>query len=207
MKKILAQTFLIIFLGLLVCPKLIKADTPLFIEKKDMDSNGSHATLSLENTTVKLEELFAVNVCFYNQSGSELAFFNPYFNGLLSSPAQLAVFDSQKKYVGDLIQFIGGSQAMMTPKDWVLIPQSGFVSTSLKVKLHRVVSAVIPFELSKAVPPGDYYLQMIYSKTFILDVIPSPEDKAASEEWERKFRGSGVELFRSNPVKITVVGQ
>lgn len=202
-------------------PKLVL--NPFFLEKKDMDSDGSHVVLSADKTVVKIGERFQVAVSFYNGPSSQhQTFFNPDFEGLTCVPAQLAVFDGNKQYLGDFLMSAMGSGSFrgIHPADWVNIAPSEHFETTFHPTFHPLSQDTIGimkmtdsykgkrggFARYHEVVPGDYYLQMIYSKLFISEVIPDEHDKAKLSKWYDSLKGSyATELFRSNVVKITVV--
>jgi hypothetical protein len=107
----------------------------------------------------------------------------------------LALYDSNKKYVGDLVGFTGGSQVTVGSRDWVSIPSLSYVGTTMNVPLSELA-------------PGEYFLQVIYFKSYIAmnpAVIlsnPAHDEQYWLLDFYKKF--DRTELFRSNPVKITI---
>jgi len=160
----------------------------------NIGSFGGHAALTTDKTTVKLGETFTVDIRFFSESPGD--YYNTYFNGLIPVPAKLAIFDSDKKYLGDLIEFIGGSRRRASSHDWTYIPSQCYVGTFL----HPFIAGYIPSQSRYKLPDGDYYLQMIYNKTFIL---PRPADTDHVAVWSDKRLDR--ELFRSNVVKVRFV--
>ena len=60
--------------------------------------------------------------------------FNPFFRLLIPMPARLAVFDSDRRYAGDLLQVRRGSRTTPNREDWVTIPYRGSVACVLVVR-------------------------------------------------------------------------
>ncbi len=162
-----------------------------FHEKQPLATG--YAVLSVDKPTIKLGERFAVNIRFYNTSSGEY-FFNPFFQRLIPKPAQLAIYDSNKQYVADLLTWQGGSRRSVTAGDWTFIPTDCYVGTKL-----TFTAGYNPASSSRKLPAGDYYLQMIYFKAFTMAPRPS-DDKPVPGEFYQQF--SRATLFRSNAVKI-----
>ena len=168
----------------------------LLPELKNHDLGFGHALLSAP-AAVKLGEKFDIDIRFYNNGGGEY-FYNPFFNRLIPLPAQLAIFDSEKKYLGDLIAWQGGSQVGVSASCWTSIPSGGYVG----IRLRSFTAGYIP-----SLPPprkfgaGDYYLQMIYYKVFTLaNPARTADEKGAVADFYRNF--DRTELFRSDIVQI-----
>jgi hypothetical protein len=167
---------------------------PPFVEKHDLDwsSYRGYATLTVEKPSVPLGSLLSVDIRFFNSSGGDY-FYNPFYRRLIPLPAQLAIYDSTKRYLGDRLAFAGGSRVSVGSKDWTYVPSLCYVGTTMRVPVH---------DLS----PGVYYLQIIYFKSF------AALNPAASGGGTEESRLAGFlahfdhsELFRSNPVKIEVI--
>ena len=107
-------------------------------------------------------------------------------------PASLAVFDDKKNYIGNLLEWKGGSRSLNVPDDWINIPSGSYVGTTISERSGQLDS--------KRLLAGTYYLQMIYNKSFI---APQPNNRKQVLEFYKKFDES--ELFRSNVLQIKLV--
>ena len=96
----------------------------------------------------------------------------------------------------------------MTSNDWCFIPSISFVGTALRLRAGSVPGT--PFDVrSNRLPPGEYYLQMIYYRAFVsarpdrLRSNPPKGEKEILREFRKNFNRD--ELFRSNAIKILFV--
>ena len=175
-----------------------------FVEKHDLGvgSYKSYATLKAEQPSVQIGKFLTVDISFFNTSGGDY-FYNPFFCRLIPLPAQLALYDSQKKYVGDLIEWLDGSQRPVLSSDWTFVYGDSHVGTKIRIPIPEM--RVSGFKMV----PGDYFVQMIFYNSFTalnparIVSTPPRDENAWLEEFYKKF--DRRELFRSNPIKITVV--
>ena len=74
-------------------------------ERRDLDSGSERgsATIAVDQQSVALGEPFSVDIRFFNSSGGE-EFYNPFLGGQTPLPARLAIFSSDHKYLGDLLE-------------------------------------------------------------------------------------------------------
>jgi hypothetical protein len=182
------------------------ADIP-FVEKSDLNrgSRRGYATLTLNQTTLKLGERFSADIRFTNTSGGD-CFYNPLFSRLTFLPARLAIFDSRKAYLGDLLLWEGGSWRGPSAMDWQWVPGDCYVGTIIGHLTAGYVPGTESGVLGHPLPAGEYYLQVIYFNAFIAG---NPERMGSNPlkdlpihlaEFQKNFdRG---ELFRSNVVRV-----
>lgn len=172
-----------------------------FIERHDLDAGTAlgYSTLSIDNPVIEAGKSISMEVHFLNQ-GMGRDFLNPFFLQRNSNPGQIALYDGDHNYIGDLLMFHSGSAILSSFDQWTFIPNGGSVGMTLQVRL---------FYPGKQLQPGNYYLQLIYYRAFIALNPPwsetDPELASKRErlkEFEAHFDRS--ELFRSNPVKITI---
>jgi hypothetical protein len=173
-----------------------------FIEKHDLDSGAiqGHVTLSVENPVIKAEDSLSTKVCLVN-TGKPWDFYNPCFTPRMPPPGQIALYDSNHKYLCEIIPFVSYSFIGESWDDWMFLPGGGCsfeFPMNLRLTYYR-----------RPLPPGDYYLQFVYYKAFIAldppwrETDPDVRAKQARlKDFETHFDRS--ELFRSNPVKITI---
>ena len=147
-------------------------------------------------TEIPLGAKFEVDIRFSNTAGGD-DFYNPFLCELVPLPAKLAVYDSQKKYRGDLLERIAGSRKTVSTNDWTYIPGNGYVGCTKRVTAGRFRNP-----LYGKLPPGTYYLQMIYLKRFIT-LNPARTDRGGKVD-QKQFDTPQAreELFRSNMIEI-----
>jgi len=165
-----------------------------------LGSYRGYARLSVNKTTVKLGGQFNIDIRFVNNSSGDY-FYNPFFNRVIPLPAQLAIFDKDKKYLGDLIDQSGSPvtarRAAMSTNDWVFIPSGGY----LGVTFGPIQAGNTPAFPRQTLKAGDYYLQMIFYKGFV-EANRANAEKPSINVFLKGF--SRKELFRSNVVKIRI---
>jgi len=151
-------------------------------------STRGYAKLTVNKSTLKIGEPFTLSFRFRNTGKNGRSFYNPLFNSLISLPAQLVIYDSNKKFIEDLLRFHDGSQRTVEAGDWTFIPPN----TNIGTVLGKFKAGYVSWE-GHELPPGYYYFQMIYQRAFI----------QSEAELTEEFDGS--ELFRSNVVKMQFV--
>ena len=132
-------------------------------EKRDLDSGSwrGSATISVDSQSVTLGEPFSVDIRFLNSGGGD-EFYNPFLGGQTPLPARLAIFSSDHKYLGDLIERDEASRTALRAEDWTFVPSLCYVGC-----VERLTAGYIPPTAesgSRTLPPGEYYVQMIYFK-------------------------------------------
>lgn len=178
------------------------AEIPLEVEAGTRALHGS-ATIKAPNVPIRVGEKFDLELRFANQS-SEWTFFNPFFERELPVPAALAVYDAEKKYVGNYFAFHRRRQRDAEERHWVLIPRGGFVGTTFELLAGRLpgTNTATPSLL-----PGKYYLQAIFFNGFIgkdsaRRTFVRPEDgNQIAEHFDTH------ELFRSNVIEIELTDE
>jgi hypothetical protein len=213
MKMNLSPVFPCFFLLSIALQPVWGEENYSFIEKEDLNSMPNrvgvtigHATLTVDKTLIQSGQRVEADIQFFN-SGSGNYYYNPFFNSLIPLPAQLAIYDHDKKYLCDLIAFVAGSRASVSSRDWTFIPTSCYVGTKLNFSIS---SLWIRSKLHGGpdCPPGDYYVQVIFYKSFtamnpaVIQSTPMQDEQYWVQEFCANFDRS--ELFRSNPVKITI---
>jgi len=174
-------------------------------EKRDLSSGSSRgsATISVDTQSVTLGEPFSADIRFLNSGGGE-EFYNPFFGVQTPLPARLAIFSSDHKYLGDLIERDEASRKMLSVEDWTFLPSLCYVGC-----VQRLTAGYIPAtaeSASRTLPPGEYYVQVIYLKGFLaknparLERRPLEDDEKLLLRFEKEF--DRAELFRSNVVKV-----
>ena len=85
----------------------------------------AHAVLALSQTCIRQtrqdeapgNEYFTVDIRLYNDGGDAINCYNLYWDPLIPMPGRLALYDSQKRYVCDLMESMGGSRKSIAARD------------------------------------------------------------------------------------------
>jgi hypothetical protein len=162
-----------------------------FTEQYDLDlpSRKGKASLELSTNIVTIGESCEADVLFTNLASGD-TFYNPFFGGLTYLPAELALYDVNHNYQGDLWRWFTGSWIGPRPDDWVFVPTGGRIGFRRSVRVFDWLR------------PGVYYLQLVYHHAYI---APRPQSSSALWRSEVFDREDWTELFRSNIVSIRVV--
>jgi hypothetical protein len=144
-------------------------------------------------------ERYAFEYTFYNTGGGYWVY-NCFFNRLVALPGQLAIYDSKKEYVGDLIQFEGGSQKGLGDDDWLFLYGGSHVGTGIGFTAGYVPMTKYG-STSNLLPAGQYYVQLILYKAFLTPNLSRiVGDKP---DFYKTFDRS--EAVRSNAVRVEIV--
>jgi hypothetical protein len=179
-------------------------------EKRDLDSvsfRGS-ATISLDKQSVALGETLSVDIRFLND-GAGGEFYNPFLSGLTPLPGRLAIFSSDHRYLGDLITPEEAARRTLSAEDWTFIPPSCYAG-----KVEKLTAGYVPPTAeggSRTLPAGQYFLQMIYCKSFLAK-NPTKQGHRLLEDEEKTFLQfeksfDREELFRSNVVEVRFIAR
>lgn len=174
-------------------------------EKRDLDSGSSRGavTIAVDKQSAALGEPLSVDVRFLNSGGGD-EFYNPFLRGQTPLPARLAIFSSDHKYLGDLIEPEEASRLTLSAEDWTFVPSLCYIGC-----VERLTAGYVPATSergSQTLPPGEYYMQMIYFKAFLarnpatLERRPLEDEEKLLRQFAKDFDRS--ELFRSNVVKL-----
>jgi hypothetical protein len=205
MRRIIAAVWLTLGIGSLAA----QAAPEWTGEKRDLDSGFSRgsATIAVDKPSVALGEPFSVDIRFLN-SGADEEFYNPFLGGRTPLPGRLVIFSSDHKYLGDLIEE-GEFGRTLRPEDWTFVPSLCYVGC-----VERLMAGYVPATStggSRALPPGEYYVQMIYFKAFLaenpakLERKPLEDEEKVFRQFEKNF--DRAELFRSNVVKLRFIAK
>ena len=158
-----------------------------------------YAKLSFDEGKPRRGERYNVEYSFYNTNGSYWVY-NCFLNRLIPSPGQLAIYDSNKEYIGDLLRFEGGSQRGVGNGDWLFLYGGSHVGTSIGFRAGYVPLTKFG-SMGSLLPAGRYYIQLILYKAF-LSTNPSHliGDKP---DFYKTFDRS--EVIRSNAIQIEII--
>jgi hypothetical protein len=168
---------------------------------KFSSGESCYAKLALEKAALRRGEAYAVEYTFYNACGVYWIY-NFSFNGLLRQPGKLAIYDADKKYIGDLIDFEVGSRRGENHSDWVYFAQGTQISSKIRFKAGYVPLTKYGL-LGELLPSGRYYVQLILYKAFFSDNPNNLGDDKPSSN--KKFDKS--EAIRSNAIEIQIVNK
>lgn len=148
---------------------------------------------------MKRGELSNIDYTFH-VTNSSYRVYNWQFMRLKPLPGQLAIYDSNKKYIGDLIAFTEGSQAGISDDDWTFLYGGARVGMALGFRAGLVPNTKFDWA-GNLLPSGTYYLQLIMYKAFL---SPNPFRVVGEKiNFYKTFDRS--ELFRSNVLKVQLV--
>jgi len=165
---------------------------PLQPEKRLNLSGGEqgHATITMKQPRLRLGETSSVNYTFYNTRSSYWVY-NWNFISLVPLPGQLAIYDAEKRYLGDLIRFTGGSRTLVGSNNWLFLNEGSHVGTSIRFTVGYIPGA------RNRLPPGRYFIQLILAGAF----FSNPQQV----RWDSKAAILNSEAIRSNVIAIEVV--
>src|SRR5262245_33450892 len=114
--------FLSLVLLILGCYATLCGQTFPFREQYSFARGGNEGRVMLElkDQRLKRDETYSVEYTFY-VTNSSYDVYNWQFNGLLPLPGQLALYNEKKEYVGDLLNWQGGSQRTPADGDWTFL--------------------------------------------------------------------------------------
>jgi len=128
-------------------------------------SSGEQGRLeiAIKDTTLRRGEWSVVDYTFFNTNGSYWIY-NWQFISLIPLPGQLALYDSEKHYVGDLIQWEGGSRKGVGDDDWLFLYGASRVGKGIRFKVGYV--PLTQYGIGRLLAPGKYFIQLILYKAF-----------------------------------------
>jgi hypothetical protein len=130
-----------------------------------LGSDKGEVTIAMDNTILTLGKLYSIDYSFH-VTNSSYRVYNWQFIRLKPLPGQLAIYDSEKRYIGDLSAFTEGSQAGVSDDDWTFLYEGARVGTSLSFRAGIVPNTKY-YATGKQLPPGDYYVQLVIYKAYI----------------------------------------
>jgi len=151
-----------------------------------------HATIAIKQTRLRIGETTSIAYTFYNTRSSYWVY-NWNFLPLVPLPGQLAIYDAKKRYLGDLIRFTNGSRTRVGRDNWLFLYEGSHVGTSIRFKVGYVPG---PLQMNR-LPPGEYFIQLIFSDAFISDPL--------QVQWDSKTALLNTEVLRSNVLAIEIV--
>jgi hypothetical protein len=183
----------------LVTDSVAQDQKAIFREQVNLESGRGYAELEVKDPVLRLGQQFTIQITFHNTGGGAY-FFNPFFNRLIDLPAQLAIFDSQKEYIGNLLYWEEGSRRTPGRSDWAYI-LDGFVGTNIE-RMAGYVPGTKYGNTGSLLPAGTYYIQMIYYGVFLRPYHEELKYEQQIDEWKASDK---KELFRSNVIKVDLV--
>jgi len=172
-----------------------------YSEKSDFANGSDKGELSIKiaEPVLRRGERYSIEYGFH-VTNSSYAVYNWQFIALKPLPGQLAIYDSNKKYVGDLIAFSGGSQVGVSDDDWTFLYGGARVGTALGFRAGSVPNTKYDWT-GNLLPTGEYYIQLILYKAFL---SPNPYRVVGDKiDFYKTF--DRRELCRSNIIKVQFV--
>src|SRR5262245_60800383 len=170
-----------------------------FGDEKPMVSGNDRGRAELRLETVKLRrgEDYVAEYTFYVTNCSYCVY-NPFFSGLIPEPGQLAIYDADKKYVGEW-KYNAFSQRSPGATDFVFLGAGSHIGTKIGFKagyLSEGPRAIKGYLL----PAGKYYIQMILYRAFLAHPGYLKDEKI---DFCKTFDRSV--LCRSNAIEIELI--
>jgi hypothetical protein len=165
-------------------------------------ANGSDqgdVSIQSEKDVVRKGDVYSVRYTFHVVNSS-YAVYNWQFISLKPLPGQLALYDSNKQYLGNLIAFAGGSQVGISDDDWTFFYGETFVGKPLGFRAGLIPNTKYD-STNHLLPSGDYYIQLILYRAF---VSPNPF-RLLGEKVNFYKTFDRTELCRSDVLKIQLV--
>lgn len=184
-------------------PLLAVGQTFPYREEHDfaLGSDKGQVSIKLDQTVLRRGETYRVQYTF-DELNSSFAVYNWQFIRLKPLPGQLAIYDANKQYIGDLIAFSGGSQAGITDDDWTFLYGESHLGKPLGFRAGLVPNTRYD-SIKNLLPTGTYYIQLIMYKAFL---SPNPfRVEGERIDFYKTFDRS--ELCRSNAIKIEIVNR
>ena len=164
-----------------------------------LGSEKGEVTIQSERDLIRKGDIYSLRYTFHVVNSS-YAVYNWQFISLKPLPGQLAIYNSNKEYIGDLIAFVAGSQAGISDDDWTFFYGETFVGKPLGFRAGFVPNTIYD-SARTSLPSGDYYIQLIMYKAFI---SPNPF-RLLGEKVNFYKTFDRTELCRSNVLKIQLV--
>lgn len=193
----------VLLILMFICPMLTYGQTVMYQDKSDFANNSGkgEVIIELDNTTLRRGDIYRIKYTFHDISGS-YAVYNWQFSHLLPLPGELAIYDFNKQYIGDLISWYGISRGRVRNDDWTFLHDETFLGTLLEFRAGSMVPHTKHRLMDNLLPTGTYYVQLILYKAFISE---NPfRMLGAKVDFYKTFDRS--ELCRSNVLKIEIVG-
>jgi hypothetical protein len=184
-------------------PFEFREETPL---RYGNGSTRGHAVLGLVTDTVAIGGKVTADIRFHNENGADW-FYNAFLNRLVPLPCALVLYDSSRKYIGNLLADVGGSRKSVGASNWVYVGTESYVGTTVTFR-----AGYVPYTkhdtVSNPLPAGDYLLQVVFFEPFVapnparLYGTPQKTERESVMEFCRAY--NQTELFRSNVTKLTI---
>ena len=170
-------------------------------DKRDfaVGSDKGEVSIKLDDPILERGESYSVEYTFH-VTNSSYDVYNWQFISLIPLPGQLAIYDANKKYIGDLIAFTQGSRRGVSDDDWIFLYGGTRVGRVLGFRAGSVPMTAYNSE-GNWLPTGEYYIQLILYKAFL---SPNPY-RLLGEKIDFYKTFDRAELCRSNVLKVQLV--
>jgi hypothetical protein len=193
------QIFL--FVCVLSCANSVFAQSFAYQEKSGFAerSNSGEVSVESQDRAFRRGEMVHLKYTFHSINSSYNVY-NWQFNGLIPLPGQLAIYDAEKQYIGDLMAITSGSRKTITDDDWTFLYGETWLSKPLGFRAGFVPGTKYD-HIENPIPLGTYYIQLILYRAF---VSPNPF-RTVGEKWDFYETFDRSALCRSNALKIEIV--
>lgn len=133
--------------------------------------------------------------------------FNPFLIAGTRQPAILAIFDSSRTFLGDLLVRRRESYIGVSPSLWFQIIADRFIGRTLGftagiIETRPEYDGILVDGKKMYLPPGRYYVQLIFTKELV-----RPRPDKTTENYDQWFNTLDWEAFRSNIVEIDIIAE
>jgi hypothetical protein len=142
---------------------------------------------------------YSIEIEFHN-AGEGKQFYNVFFNRGVPLAAQLAIFNSEKEYLGDLLYREKISRKSIDASDWTFLPSGSYVGIKLDLMGANIFNPKYGDKVH-LLEAGTYYIQMIFYRAFVWPNLFGV-DKEKTDLYKNFDK---QELFRSNVIRIQFV--
>jgi len=183
----------------LICPGIVLGQSLVYQDKNDcgtgFDGRGE-VKIKADSRTLKRDQSHRIKYTFLSLGSHDV--YNWQFNRLLPLPGQLAIYDADKRYLGDLIAFRFASQRGISDHDWSFLYGERYVGAPIDFRVDHIWHSKYDVDL---LPVGTYYIQLVlYNAFFANNPFRSLGDKP---DFYQNFDRS--ERCRSNAIRIEIV--
>lgn len=127
------------------------------------DARGTASLTMSPAAGLPVGDQTALSIEFHNTSGAGTPLFNPFFTKLLPIGCRVAVFDSDRRHVGNVpLQRDAGSRRWPGRGDWLTL--RGNSRLTVQIAWEAGVIRPIEFGQPTRLPPGRYEAQVVYTE-------------------------------------------
>ena len=129
----------------IICPGIVAGQSLVYQDKTDCMNGGEgkgDVTIKADSRTLKRDQSHRIKYTFHSLGSYDV--YNWQFNRLLPLPGQLAIYDADRRYLGNLIAFRSGSQKGISREDWSFLYGESYVGKPIEFRVVSVTGAKNP---------------------------------------------------------------